>query len=140
MSKIGAMKRALVTTGIAALMLLTGCTSTTTNETVTVTPGASGTYSDGDTTVEVQPLTAEAPELTDADTTYLEAVRANLRPDNVIPNATDEQLLAAGHEACDRRAAGEASDTISLIDGEEAVHGYYRDSLQIIQAAAENLC
>lgn len=134
------MKRGLVAAGAVALLLLTGCTSTVTSETVTVTPGASGTYSDGDTTVEVQPLTAESPTATDGEAAFLDAVRANLRPDNVIPNATDEQLLDAGKEACERLAAGESSDTISLIEGEQTTAGYFRDSVQIVQAAATNLC
>lgn len=135
------MKRGLVAAGAAALLLLTGCTSTVTSETVEVTPGASGTYSDGDTTVEVQPLTAESPAATDGEAAFLDAVRANLRPNNVIPNATDEQLLTAGQEACERRAAGEASDTISVIDGEEPnVGGYYVDSGVIITAARATIC
>lgn len=134
------MKRGLVAAGAVALLLLTGCTSTVTSETVKVTPGASGTFSDGDTTVEVQPLTAESPAAADGEAAFLDAVRANLRPDNVIPNATDEQLLDAGHEACERLAAGEPSDTISLIDGEQTTAGYFRDSVQIVQAAATNLC
>lgn len=136
------MKRtALAATAAAALLLLAGCTSTTTTETVTVTPGATGTYSAGDTTVEVAPLTAEAPAATDAEATYLATVRAELRPDNVIPNATDEQLLDAAREACERRAAGEDSDTISVIEGEQAnVGGYFLDSGVIITAARTTIC
>lgn len=135
------MKRtALAATAAAALFLLAGCTSTTTTETVTVTPGASGTFSDGETTVEVEPLTAEAPAATNAEASYLATVRAELRPDNVIPNATDEQLLEAGREACERLASGESSDTISLIEGEQTTAGYFRDSVQIVQAAATTIC
>lgn len=135
------MKRALVTTGLAALLLLTGCTSTVTTESVTVTPSASGTYNDGGVAVEVQPLTAETPEPSDADATYLEAVRANLRPDNVIPNATDEQLLTAGEAACEKIATTENTNTISVIEGEQPNGlGSYPDSNVIVSAARASLC
>ncbi|WP_295104755.1 DUF732 domain-containing protein, partial [uncultured Microbacterium sp.] len=61
---------------------------------------------------------------------------------SVIPDATDEQLLAAGYEACERLAAGEVSTDISLIDGEEknAQSEMYLDSVSIIGAAVPHLC
>ena len=139
------MKRGLVAVGVAALLLLTGCTSTVTSETVTVTPGASGTFSDGDTTVEVQPLTAEAPtsapqEAPD-DAAFVAAVRESLRPENVIPNVTDEQLVQAGQKACEMEAAGIAAEDISVIAGEERGRsGYYLDSFTVYKAAAAHLC
>ncbi|MFF7681459.1 DUF732 domain-containing protein [Microbacterium sp. NPDC007973] len=135
------MKRGLVAAGAVALLLLTGCTSTVTSETVTVTPGASGTFSDGGTTVEVQPLTAETPTATDEEAVFLGAVRAKLRPDNVIPKATDEQLLAAGQEACEALASGTSSDSISVIEGEPTnAMGGYSDSATIVTAARAALC
>lgn len=136
------MKRtALAATAAAALLLLAGCTSTTTTETVAVTPGASGTYSDGGTTVEVEPLTAETPSATGSEETFLTTVRAELRPNNVIPNATDDQLIAAGKEACAKLAAAEDSSTISVIEGEAANGlGYYSDSGVIVSAARASLC
>jgi hypothetical protein len=139
------MKRGLIPAGVIVLLLaLSGCVSVeTTEEQVQVTPGASGTYSDGGTTVEVEPLTAETPAATDdgSEAAFLAEVRGNLRPDNVIPDATDEQLLAAGYRACEIRATGQATDTISVIDGEEPTRGgYYRDSIQIVQAAATTIC
>mgnify|MGYP006955277572 CR=1 FL=1 len=135
------MKRGLVAAGAVALLLLTGCTSTVTSETITVTPGASGTYSDGDTTVEVHPLTAETPATSDDETVFLETVRAKLRPENVIPNATDEQLLAAGEAACDKIASTENTNTISVIEGEQPNGlGYFTDSGVIVGAARASLC
>jgi hypothetical protein len=136
------MKRGLFAAAAVALLLLTGCTSTVTEESVTVTPGASGTYSDGDTTVEVQPLTAETPTTDTADeAAFLAEVRAKLRPDNVIPNATDEQLLAAGYLACEKLATRQNGEEISVIDGEQLDKGgYYRDSGQIVSAAAVTIC
>lgn len=61
---------------------------------------------------------------------------------SVIPDATDEQLLDAGYEACDRLAAGEESTDISLIDGEERNPDseMYLDSVSIVGAAATHLC
>ncbi len=59
----------------------------------------------------------------------------------MIPNATDAQLLDAGREACERRAAGEPSETVSVIDGEQQSGlGLYVDSGTIITAAANTLC
>lgn len=127
----------LIAATAAALLLLAGCSGTT-QESVTSTSEPVGSPA----ATDAAPLSAQTPEarVDGGEAAFLEAVRANLRPDNVIPDATDEQLIAAGQEACDARAAGQATDTISVIDGEEPVHGYYRDSLQIVQAAAENLC
>ncbi|MCW2165410.1 hypothetical protein B0I12_002565 [Microbacterium hydrothermale] len=136
------MKRtALAVAAATALLLLAGCTSSTTTETVTVTPGAAGTYSDGDTTVEVQPLTAETPAVADDEAVFLDTVRAKLRPDNVIPSATDEQLLAAGEEACAEIAAGTPTDQLSVIDGEPTnALGTFSDSAVIVTAAATTIC
>lgn len=135
-------RTALAATAAAVLLLLTGCTSTTTAETITVTPGASGTYSDGDTSVEVEPLTAETPTVAaDGEAAFLGDVRAKLRPDNVIPNATDEQLVDAGESACEAIANGENTITLSLIDGEQAdASGFFPDSAVIISAARSTIC
>jgi hypothetical protein len=68
-------------------------------------------------------------------------VRANLRPDNVIPNATDAQLLDAGEKACAAIAAGEDTLTLSVIDGEQPNGaGSYDDSATIVTAARASLC
>lgn len=135
------MNRGLIATGAVALLLLTGCTATTTTETVTVTPGASGTYSAGDTTVVVEPLTAATPAAADGEAVFLDTVRAKLRPDNVIPDATDEQLLEAGREACEKIATTENTNTISVIEGEQPNGlGSYRDSNVIVSAARASLC
>ncbi|WP_353665548.1 DUF732 domain-containing protein [Microbacterium sp. che218] len=89
------------------------------------------------------PLTAQTPEAssTGGEAAFLVAVRANLRPDNVIPDATDAQLLAAGREACEKLAAGTPSDQISVIEGEPTNGaGYYSDSGTIITAADSTIC
>lgn len=135
------MKRGLVALAAVALLLLSGCTNTVTSETVTVTPGSSGTFSDGDTTVEVEPLTAETPASSDDDASFLSTVRSELRSDNVIPNASDEQLLAAGQKACDAIDAGADTLALSLIDGEKTdASGFYPDSAVIIASARATIC
>jgi len=137
------MKRGLFAAAAVAVLLMTGCSSSVTEETVTLTPGASGTFSNGDSTVVVEPLTAESPsaEADNGEAAFLAEVRENLRPDNVIPNATDEQLLQAGYRACELLANRQNGEEISVIDGEQTDQsGYYRDSAQIVTAAAMTIC
>ncbi|MCC4250746.1 hypothetical protein [Microbacterium testaceum] len=142
------MKRGLVLTGVAVVLLaLSGCVSVeTSEERVDVTPGASGVYSDGDTTVEVEPLTAETPAAASTETStrdeaaYVASVRDTLRPANVIPNATNDQLIEAGIKACELLASGTAPEDITVIDGEERTYGAYLDSFKIYEAAAKDLC
>ena len=132
-------RTALAAATAAVLLLLTGCTATE-------QPGpdaSEAVASSAAPAASEAPLVAETPTATadGGEAAFLAEVRANLRPDNVIPNATDEQLLKAGREACDRRAAGEPSQTMSVIDGEQAnVAGNYLDSGVIITAARRNLC
>ncbi len=141
---VSGMNRAVIPGVIVLLLALSGCVSVeTTGERVEVTPGASGAYSDGDTTVEVEPLTAETPAAEEGggEDAFLSEVRENLRPDNVIPNATDEQLLAAGADACKAIAADDDTTGVSVISGEQPTAlGFYTDSGTIIQAARAKLC
>lgn len=124
------MKRALVTTGLAALLLLTGCTSTVTSETITVTPGASGTFSDGDTTVVVEPSASSvpaapvevtaAPEKTTAPQRDADdfLVRTQLALDNWGVTMNADQVRSAADYACDQIAAGVQMSDIVAITGE----------------------
>lgn len=94
------------------------------------------------------PLVAETPDETmveedKAEEAFLAAFREiQTTYASVIPDATDQQLLDAGYEACERLAAGEASTDISLIEGEErnAQSEMYLDSVSIVGAAAPHLC
>lgn len=138
MTRVILVKRTTVIAATAAaLLLLAGCSGTT-QEGVTLTSEPVGSPA----ATAAAPLTAQTPEASagSGEAAFLDQVRANLRPDNVIPDATDAQLLSAGEEACRRLAAGEASDAISVIAGEETTAGYYRDSVQIVQAAATTIC
>ncbi|WP_206597827.1 DUF732 domain-containing protein, partial [Microbacterium testaceum] len=141
------MKRAVVPAGVLVLLLaLAGCVSVETSESrIEVTPGASGTFSDGDTTVVVEPLTAETPtSIPNASTpeaSFLVKIREVLPDDTSIPNATDAQLLAAAQEACEQMAAGTDSTEVSVIDGEQADGlGVYRDSARIGAVAKQTIC
>lgn len=138
------MKRtALAATAAAVALLLAGCTSSVTSETITVTPGASGTYSNGDATVVVEPLTAETPTASEGsdEAAFISEVREKLRRDNVIPNATDGQLVSAGEKACEAISNGENTITLSVIDGEKAdASGFFPDSAVIISAARSTIC
>lgn len=114
------------------LLTLTGCT-----QTISDPPAAQPTETSA-------PLTAESPAVKEADGSekaYLADVRDSLPSDTVIPNASDEQLLAAGERACEELAAGADTLTVSLIDGEpQNGLGYYESSSAIITAASRNLC
>ena len=129
----------LAATTTAVLLLLTGCTATTQPE-----PVASGdTVSSAAPTASTAPLTAKTPaEAADTgEAAFLDEVRTKLRPDNVIPNATDEQLIEAGYLACEKLATRQGGEEISVIDGEQPDQGgYYRDSGQIVSAAAVTIC
>lgn len=113
------------------LMALTGC--------------AGGADDAGGSAESAAPLVAESPQapaVDDADVAFLESVRANLPADTIIPNATDEQLLVAGKDACDQRADDPTGDNISVIEGEERSEetGYFMNSQPIVNAAWQNLC
>lgn len=136
------MTRRFIAAGALALLLLTGCSAQTSEQAEVPDTSSSAAVETPTASETPEALTAEsAAPVADSEAAYLERVRAELRPENVIPNATDEQLLAAGREACERRAAGEASDTISVIDGEpQSALGLYVDSGTIITAARNTLC
>ncbi|MEV8023404.1 DUF732 domain-containing protein [Microbacterium sp. NPDC080220] len=122
----------IITAGFVALAL-TGCSGAVGGEpeAVETTPPASSA-----------PLTAGTPaSAPSGEAAYLEAVREALPADTVIPDATDEQLIAAGEEACAVLADGGDTVATSLIEGEPTSEaGYYNDSSAIFTAAAISLC
>lgn len=87
------------------------------------------------------PLVAEPgpePILTTAEGEYVTVLRAAFDRDGTqIPNATDEQLIAAGQDACEQIDAGTNPDSVRVVEGEEEPHA---DSGRIGYAAAEYLC
>lgn len=93
----------------------------------------------------VEPLVAETPsgDPVDVDAAFIEYVRSELAllPATGIANAEDDQLVAAGHEACEQLLAGADSESIRLIEGEQpAASGYYMDSGTIIDGARRFYC
>lgn len=126
------MKRGLVAVGAVALLLLTGCTSTVTSETITVTPGASGTFSNGDTTVVAEPpaspsaagpveVTATAPASAAEDSTgeaqqFL--VKMQLALDNWGVTMNAAQVSSAANYVCDELAAGAPLGEVVAITGD----------------------
>jgi len=130
------MKTRIAAVALVALLALTGC---------------AGNGSQGDAPVvsteseTAAPLTAESPtgepQESDAESAFLAMVGESLPENTIIPDATDEQLLAAGMEACERLRAGETSDTITLIEGEQKNGAdIYADSGAIITSARLTLC
>ncbi|MBC6496115.1 DUF732 domain-containing protein [Microbacterium sp. 4-7] len=129
------MKNRIAALALLAALALTGCAGT-----AAPGEGESATSAEG-----AAPLVAEAPEVdaSAAEVAFLKAFREIQGTyASVIPDATDEQLLDAGYEACERLAAGEASTDISVIDGEErnTQSEMYLDSVSIVGAAVTSLC
>ncbi|MEW2011413.1 DUF732 domain-containing protein [Microbacterium sp. NPDC078814] len=73
---------------------------------------------------------------------FLAYVRDNLLPETQIPNATDEQLIAAGHEACEQLESGVAAEDVRVVDGEKPheTTGYFYDSIAIRSGAVRSFC
>lgn len=89
-----------------------------------------------------EPLVAETPA-SDADALFLAEARdrlAGLGSATTIPNATDEQLIAAGHEACDALINQQPFNDVSVIEGEERVQGSFLDSAAIASAGILYFC
>ncbi|WP_417510556.1 DUF732 domain-containing protein [Microbacterium sp.] len=136
------MKRASIALAALIALTLTGCAGAADE-----TPSAPQSTTQSTPSATPDSLVAETPaaeEADDASAAFVEKfheVRATMPGDSQIPNATDEQLLAAADEACSRLDAGETSDTIVLIDGEEKNGaGYYSDSAAIMVAARDSIC
>lgn len=119
------------------LLTLTGCASTAVNA---ADAGTAPAVSEN----TPQLVAEETPEPTAPMTpegTYLERVRAELPQDTVIPNATDEQLLAAADDACGQIASGVDVLAVQVIEGETPNGlGYYESSAKIGAIAAEIFC
>lgn len=143
------MKMPKRTTAIAAVVVLlfalTGCgeeTATPADEPkpfaapLTATEAPETPAPDGD-------LVASEPDGAANEAAFLSFVRTRMSSfPTQIPDATDEQLLAAASEACDRIREGEDVDRMSVIQDEKPseVGAYYFDSNAIIAGAQMHLC
>lgn len=125
-----------------ALLTLTGCAESAGNATA---EGSTVEASSPVSPIETpEPLVAEspgAPAPDEADAQFLELVRGELLPGSGIRNATDQQLIAAGHEGCDQVKAGVPLEDIRLVEGEEATStGYYMDTSALFLGAQQVYC
>lgn len=121
--------------GTATAIALAGQASDTAPETVAASEPAASETAPPLVAETAGPVTAD-----EADAKYLEFVRGDLPINTSIPNATDEQLIAGGHEACEQLLAGVDSESIRLIEGEEPVNGYYMDSASMITGGRYFYC
>ncbi|MCT2085033.1 DUF732 domain-containing protein [Microbacterium enclense] len=136
------MKRGLIAAGAVAMLLLTGCTAGGEAE-----PAASSSPTVASPSAQAAaPLVAEAPsaspsEASTPEAAFLAQVREVLPADTVIPNATDEQLLAAGASACDQMAQGTDFSQVSVIEGEQMNElEVYPESGLIAAVARKTIC
>lgn len=140
------MEKARIIGVIAAALMLTGCgaqTDAPTNDAAPVESSAPVETNAPEPDVTPEPLIAEtaAPKDDDADTIFLAYVRAELPPKTSIPNATDEQLIDAGHDACAQIAAGTPYEDVRVVQGEiPAPSGSYLDTSAIMNGAVTAYC
>ena len=75
------------------------------------------------------------------DERFLDLVRGELLFDTGIADATDDYLIAAGHDACAQVKAGVDLEKLRLVDGEKpAASGYYMDTSAILFGAQQVYC
>lgn len=128
------MKRSAVVLALLAALTLTGCTAA---------PDTAPSEPE-DATESAEPLAAETPTeagTSEADTLFLTYVRDNLLPETQIPDASDEQLIAAGHVACEQLESGVALEAVRVVEGEQPhKNGNFYDTSAIMNGALKAYC
>ncbi|MBE7952902.1 DUF732 domain-containing protein [Microbacterium sp. R1] len=139
------MKRPAVAAVAAVLLLaLAGCADG--GNAATETDRSSQRTAEDAPTGTPEPLAAESPTTSpsssaELDARFLDVVRGELLPGSGITNATDEQLIAAGHDGCEQVKAGVPLEQIRLVDGEQPTStGYYMDTSAIFFGAQQVYC
>ena len=128
------MKTRIVAVTALLLLALTGCAGAPES-------AASDPEQVSETAAPLVAETPAEPEGNEAEEQYVAALRDALRPNNVVPDATDEQLIAAGLDACEKLNSGVTGDDLTVIEGEERNSGgYYEDSGVIATQARLFLC
>lgn len=94
---------------------------------------------------QAAPLSASPEEVTpepeSPEEAFLIAVRPFVEESTQIADASDEQLIAAGVDACAQMAGGTPPDDVRVIEGERKNDvGYYVDSSRIGGVASRTLC
>lgn len=132
------MKTRIALVSAVLLLALTGCAGTAAQPTSDAQDAAPTVETTPTETPE--PVLTAAPAPSGADATFLVEVRK--RTDvTTIAQATDEQLLAAGHQACDALGVNPDIEALRLIEGEQPrENGRYFDSVVIGTHAAMFLC
>jgi hypothetical protein len=135
-------KKPVAALAVLLALTLTGCASATGNAAEEVTaPVVTETAAPEETPA---PLVAEEPanEASGPDAKFLEYVRGAILPETQIGNATDQQLIDAGHEACRQLEAGTALEDVRVVEGEIAhpSTGAYYDTSAIMGGAILNYC
>lgn len=131
------MKNRIAALTLLAALALTGCAGTAAPE---VDERATSAESES-----AAPLVAESPS-PDAevgtDEAYLAAVRDALEANggSSIPDASDEQLLAAGADACEQMRGGTELKEVRVVQGEQPTEIGYVTSGLIAGGAAKHLC
>lgn len=125
------MKRSAIAAVAAVLLLtLTGCAGAT--DAAPSEPQAPA------------PLVASPEAEQPVDTPEAEFVakaREALGDASQIPDATDDQLIAAGEDACQQLAEGKTPEEVRVIEGEAPNSaGWYSDSTKIATIAGQILC
>jgi len=131
------MKIRIALVSSALLLALTGCATTAADPSEERTAAPVATESEA-------PLVAEtpaAPEMSDEDATFLTYVRANLLPETQIPDASDQQLIEAGKDACSQLEAGTPLESVRVVENEQPhANGNYYDTSAIMNGAIIAYC
>lgn len=132
------MKTRIVAIAAAAVLAitLTGCGEDTTSTDAKPQSLMQEAPSSGDTEA-----TESGPALSAEDEAFLKYVDDELLPDTGIADFSDDQLIAAGHDACEQIENGVPFEDVRVIDGEEpAKSGYYMDSSTLMNGALYSYC
>lgn len=124
---------ALVAGAIA--LLLAGCAAPATT--------AAPHHAEASTPAPLVATHAPSTPPTDPTAAYLAHLRDRIEANHLseIAGATDDQLVAAGHEACDQLAAGTDYFDVRVVQDETPdFGGYYAGSLLITGAATMFFC
>jgi outer membrane murein-binding lipoprotein Lpp len=129
---------------IASTFLLAGCASSAPVEVAANTPTRTAATSTGaqETATPEDPAPLSVDEETEkqaaGDEMFLTETRIRIKN---IKSATDEQLISAGHKACELYDSGQGKKELRLIEGETPDEaGTYWDSLVIASWAPRSYC
>lgn len=120
----------------ASIVILSGCTSTSTQETIVISstpaPTASstsvtgGTITNGDSTIELGDSTAEITrsDVAPGPETFVAQVRNQLGQDATVAKASDEALVTSGQSVCTQIENGVDDEDVKVtVDGTKLSFG-----------------